>query len=461
MKTRHHNDGLRKLCDCSRRNWPKCSHPWHFNYKPRGGKAWRFSLDAEIGRRIKDKTEAETLATNIRDAINAGTFVRAADRRKAGGVAATDALPIETLGATYFKTYTNRKTGKALSKNERYRWDLIMRTSIVRPNGVTVRFGELDARRVTRHDVDAFKAAHRVVRTETFPDSRGRMQTWHRGGLVGVNRCLGRLRAFYSWAVKADHVTATPFKKGTESIVELFGETNRERRLQPAHGEQRAEQERVFNVANPHLQALIVAALETACRVGELLSLQWHQVRWDLNEIHLPAKKTKANRRRDLPMSQALRAVLEMRRHDPAGQEYPPEAYVFGDVSGGQVKSVKTAWANAVLKAHGVEPVRAKNGRLTVECQKALTAIDLNFHDLRRESGSRFLEHGMAPHYVQAFLDHANLSTTSRYLNITSQGMHAALKRVEDEKRTRCNPVAKSTDGPTDQQESESGNVVQ
>ena len=30
----------------------------------------------------------------------------------------------------------------------------------------------------------------------------------------------------------------------------------------------------------------------------------------------------------------------------------------------------------------------------------------------------------MAPHYVQAFLDHANLSTTSRYLNITSQGMH-------------------------------------
>lgn len=34
-------------------------------------------------------------------------------------------------------------------------------------------------------------------------------------------------------------------------------------------------------------------------------------------------------------------------------------------------------------------------------------------------------------HYVQAFLDHADLSTTSRYLNITSQGMHAALKRVE------------------------------
>jgi hypothetical protein len=48
----------------------------------------------------------------------------------------------------------------------------------------------------------------------------------------------------------------------------------------------------------------------------------------------------------------------------------------------------------------------------------------------------------MAPHYVQAFLDHANLSTTSRYLNITSQGMHAALKRVEAERGFYCNPVA-------------------
>jgi len=82
----------------------------------------------------------------------------------------------------------------------------------------------------------------------------------------------------------------------------LFGEAKRERRLQPAHGGQAGEQEPVFNAANPSLQALIVAALETACRVGELLSLQWHQVRWDLNEIHLPTKKTKALRRRELPM---------------------------------------------------------------------------------------------------------------------------------------------------------------
>jgi len=115
---------------------------------------------------------------------------------------------------------------------------------------------------------------------------------------------------------------------------------------------------------------------------------------------------------------------------------------VFGDVSGSRVKSVKTAWENAVLKAHGVTVKREKTGRLTTGCREAFAAIDLNFHDLRREAGSRFLEHGMAPHYVQAFLDHANLSTTSRYLNITSQGMHTALKRVEQERLKASVPAS-------------------
>jgi hypothetical protein len=38
----------------------------------------------------------------------------------------------------------------------------------------------------------------------------------------------------------------------------------------------------------------------------------------------------------------------------------------------------------------------------------------------------------MAANYVQKFLDHAKLSTTSRYLNINRDGMHAALERFEE-----------------------------
>jgi len=247
----------------------------------------------------------------------------------------------------------------------------------------------------------------------------------------------------------------------------LYGEGKRERRLAPnvldADGKVKepGEERRLLAAANPHLQALITAALETGCRVGELLSLQWWQVRFDLNEIHLPASKTKALRKREIPMSQRLRGLLEMRRTDPEGEDYPADTFVFGDVSGARVKSVKTAWENAVLKAHGVEVKREATGRLSAACRERFAAIDLNFHDLRREAGSQFLEHGMAPHYVQTFLDHANLSTTSRYLNVTGQGMHAALKRVEDEKRFRCNPVANADAEPETAATGESGKSVQ
>jgi site-specific recombinase XerD len=74
---------------------------------------------------------------------------------------------------------------------------------------------------------------------------------------------------------------------------------------------------------------------------------------------------------------------------------------------------------------------REKNGRLTAESRQHLTAINLHFHDLRREAGSLFLEGGMSANYVQRFLDHAKLSTTSRYLNVNRDGMHSALERFE------------------------------
>jgi len=55
------------------------------------------------------------------------------------------------------------------------------------------------------------------------------------------------------------------------------------------------------------------------------------------------------------------------------------------------------------------------------------------------------LESGRVEHCVQRFLDHANLSTTSRYLKTTRRGMHEALTRVE-ERRTRCTAVAHEVD---------------
>src|SRR4051794_6625221 len=79
---RHRNAGVRKLCDCARSNWPKCAHSWYFNFKPRGGRAYQFSMDVEIGRHVETKEEAKAEADRMRGEIRAGTFMRASERRK-------------------------------------------------------------------------------------------------------------------------------------------------------------------------------------------------------------------------------------------------------------------------------------------------------------------------------------------------------------------------------------------
>ncbi len=86
--------------------------------------------------------------------------------------------------------------------------------------------------------------------------------------------------------------------------------------------------------AGPHIQRLIIAALETCCREGELLSLQWCDVSLDRGELTLRAAKTKDREDRVIPISRRLRGVLEMVQFDPAGEPMPPAAYPFGDELG-------------------------------------------------------------------------------------------------------------------------------
>jgi integrase len=122
---------------------------------------------------------------------------------------------------------------------------------------------------------------------------------------------------------------------------------------------------------------------------------------------------------RDVPMTPNLRALLEIRRHDPTGAEHRAEAYVFGNELGERVGRVKRAWGTACRRA-GI--------------------VGLHCHDLRREAGSRMLEGGVPEHVVQRMLGHANLATTSRYLKTTRRVMHDAMQRYAG--RQRCKIVA-------------------
>ena len=49
----------------------------------------------------------------------------------------------------------------------------------------------------------------------------------------------------------------------------------------------------------------------------------------------------------------------------------------------------------------------------------------------------------MPEHYVQRFLDHANLSTTSRYLATTRRGMHQVFRQYEERQAAKIGKSCK------------------
>ena len=228
--------------------------------------------------------------------------------------------------------------------------------------------------------------------------------------MVALNRFKARVRHFFNWAVAQGYRDDTPYKRHGVNVIRLNSraETERTRRL-PAD-----EEARLLAAASDHLRALVIAALSTGCRLGELLSLQWKQIQFDSSgqarAFLLPASKTKTHEARLLPIGARLRAMLEMRRTDPDGEPFGPDAYVFGNEVGERITWISWEWRRACAKAG---------------------LVDLHFHDLRREFACRLLESRAELHDVRDFLGHANITTTSRYLRSTPLRLAHALSLLE------------------------------
>ena len=247
---------------------------------------------------------------------------------------------------------------------------------------------------------------------------------------VTVNHDLKLLRRMFNWGIRKGYLERTPFKIGTEPTIRLEREIPRNRRFENDDDEQR-----VLAAANPHLRAVIIAMLDTACRPGEISNLQVRDVSIARRELTIRAVTEKMRTERIQPISKRLLAVLELRLLDPAGRPLPPQAYVFGDPLGRRVKSVRAAWNNTCA---------------------AIGLDGFQLRDLRHESGSRFDEAGVPINYVSKMLGHTNLTTTTRYLNVQRRELHRAMERYEEkfasdlQERIADDDEQASVDEPTD-----------
>ena len=423
-RRKHRNAGLRKQCGCARKAWPKCAHPWHFNFKARGGPAHRFSLDKHFNRHIDSKSEAEDLAADLRKQIRAGTF---------GQAAPLEGMTLRQLMEHYVEGSVRVKR-PAFERACRYQLDRIAGTVLLSSGA---QFGDWRIADIVTDTVEKFRAARYADGT----------------GPAGTNRYLGALRAVFNWALLAGYVERTPFVRSGKAVVKFAKESARTRRLQDG------EKERLLGACGPHLRATVECALETGMRSGEIHSLQWSQVKgmrisddaqitWaPKTEIFLPSSKTKTKNDRSIPISPRLKAILEMRRFDPAGKPLPSDKFVFGNAVGEQVQSRGRAWYTAILKAHGHEPTYTAGANLDAESRARLREINLHFHDLRREAGSVWMDNGVPLATIQRWLGHDNISQTSTYLAGTSTSDHDAMAAF-NARLTACNGLATDAGSP-------------
>lgn len=473
--TRHSNDGLYKRCDCSRRSWSKCGHPWHFDYYR--GKKFRFSLDKVARARgeqpPRSKGDAEGLRNRLRVEIDGGTFVDPNTKPDASPSNANAVWTVGDLIDAYIEKHVEKPPRReAAQKAMKWALGVFRRTEIPAPQGRRIRFELKPIKDVTQADIEALSTArHRAhreavavrqqweaVRADLKPGQtipRPPALPGVKGGEVGINRLLERVRHLFSWAVEKGHLERTPFRRDGVVVVKLNrdAETPRERRLnESADARQPGEEEQLLKHAGPHLRDLIEAGIATGCRVGELLNLQWADVKvrpgprgTTRRVLLLPAGKTKTNRMREVPVGQRLGAILDMRASALAGvlgrraDEQMPACYVFGNECGERVKRINRAWNTCKLKAHGYTPQWIKGtNRLGPSSLAALKVINLKFHDLRREFGSRVLESGSTMVEARDLLGHTSTTQTNTYLAAAAKSLGLAIDRKEAHEAERA-----------------------
>jgi integrase/recombinase XerD len=161
---------------------------------------------------------------------------------------------------------------------------------------------------------------------------------------------------------------------------------------------------RIFRaVDNPKHKLLLLIGYGAGLRVSEIVHLQWQDILFTEQKIHIKNAKGKKDRMVMLPYS--IVHSLEVFR-----QMYPKSIYVFEGQFAGEPYSVRSVQEvlRAALKKSGLE-------------KKATV------HTLRHSFATHLLESGTDIRYIQKFLGHSSIKTTTIYTHV-SQG---ALQKIE------------------------------
>jgi len=210
--------------------------------------------------------------------------------------------------------------------------------------------------------------------------------------VASVNRRLACLKHMLTKAHEWDLITKDTLDRLRR--VKLPKEENRRSRFLSL-----TEIKELIAAADDHLKPVLVFALNTGCRKGEILGLTWDRVDLKHGFIHL--SKTKGGEPRDIPINATLRECLRR-----LVRRLGTDLIFYNPATGGRWHELRRSFATA--------------------CRRA-KITDFRFHDLRHTFASQLVMAGVDLTTVSHLLGHASLTMTLRYSHLAPDHLKGAV----------------------------------
>lgn len=236
-------------------------------------------------------------------------------------------------------------------------------------------FGAKRIRNISHDDIEDFKR----IRLQT-PTARGVRS------ITDVNRNLELLRAMLRFAVRQGWLNRTPFEMGSP-LISRADENRRETTLSYT------DESKLLAACEgrrSHLKPLIVTAVDTAMRRGELFSLRWENVNFESRTIVITAMNSKTAKERTVGMTDRVYSELS-KLWESSTKESTDSVFGIKD-------NVKIAFGSAC---------------------KEVGITDLHFHDLRHTAITRMVAAGLPAMEIMKVSGHSQINTFARYVNPT------------------------------------------
>ena len=209
-----------------------------------------------------------------------------------------------------------------------------------------------------------------------------------------INRDLECLRHILFWALDEGLLAANPLSR-----MRLVRERRKRRPVMSLE-----EEARLLQAASPHLQNIVIAALDTGMRRGEILQQRWKDIDFNRRLLFVTHSKTPEGEAREIPLTARLFQFL----FDNRAQQAEEVIFTF---KGRAITRIKTAW-KATLRRAAVPYCR--------------------FHDLRHTFNTRLMEAGVMQEVRKALMGHSSGEDVhSRYTHVELPQKREAIRKLE------------------------------